>query len=189
MYKPDSGTFSALHRSRGSSSWDSYRRAAGGQSTVDVAQTVPVVVVPDARQVPSLEVEVAAEEAGVEVPDNPAGQSLPWFRPVDLFDRRVGPADVQTWAGSGGRDFRQRRRQGTELPVPRPHLICHPCTACSTSSGGSCAGCTSPSGRTASGTCSTGRASRRCAGACAPSGGACAWTLSDTRGICRDVGL
>lgn len=49
-----------------------------------------------------------------------------------------------------------------------------PCRACSRSNGGSCAGCSCPSGRSASGTWSTEMASRRNADACAPSSDACA---------------
>lgn len=43
-----------------------------------------------------------------------------------------------------------------------------PCRACSRNTGGSCAGCSCPSARSASGTWSTEMASRRCADACAP---------------------
>lgn len=57
---------------------------------MDVVQTVqPAAAVAELR--PSLEVEAVAEEEAVEVPDI---RGIPGC--VDLVDRRVGPADVQT---------------------------------------------------------------------------------------------
>lgn len=102
-----------------------------------------MVVLPSKVAVAEVE---AAEEAVVR--EKLANQSVPGDGPVC----RVGSV-----ADGGGTAQRRRkpslvsshrRRLGTELPAPGPHLIYLPCRACSTSSGGSCAGCRNPSART-----------------------------------------